>query len=321
MAYARRSKTARYPRKGKRSTRRSYSVRRRSSGKKRTYRKKRAMSTKSILNKTSKKKRNTMLSWSNTNPGGAVQALAAGPTTIAGSASGLTLGILHFRPTAMDLASFQGGPNQYVDVSQRTSTTCFMRGLAENVRIETNTGTPWFHRRICLTSRDRDFTLLNSGDTPGTERINYAGGAVKSNNGFQRLAANIQLEGTSFAATLTQWTNLLFKGEQGKDWDELITAPLDTTRVSVKYDKTWVYKSGNERGILKETKLWHPMNKNLVYADDETGATMFTTTSSVTDNRGMGDYHIFDLFGQGSSGSNADLLKIRFTSSMYWHEK
>lgn len=125
----------------------------------------------------------------------------------------------------------------------------------------------------------------------------------------------------TLSGTRQQWLTVMFKGLQGVDWDDFITAPIDTNRVDLKFDKTWVYRSGNERGIIKETKMWHPMNKNLFYDDDESGAGENTKNFSVRDKRGMGDYHIFDLFSQGSSGNTTDLLKIRFTSTMYWHEK
>lgn len=324
MAYryshmARRARIFTYGKKPKRGGRR-----RRSAVKKRTYRKSRAMSTKSILNKTSRKKRNGMLSFSNTNASGVISPLAQNPLTIVGSNSGNNIGLIHFRPTAMDLTSPGGGGNPIVDVAARTSSTCFMRGFAENIRIETSSGSPWFHRRICITTRDLLFLSLASGDTSGSERQSYASGFIETSAGFQRLAANVQLENSptpQFANTISIWLSIMFKGKQGVDWDDFVTAPIDTTRVDLKFDKTWVYSSGNERGVLKEKKLWHPMNKNLYYADDENGAGMDTITASVTDKRGMGDYHIFDFFSQGSSGSTSDLLKIRFTSTLYWHEK
>lgn len=280
------------------------------------------MSVKAILNKTSRKKRNGMLSYSNSTNLGAIAPVTQAPLTIIGSAAGNNLGIIHFRPTAMDMTRPTGGaPNSIVDQATRTSSVCFMKGLSEKIRIETSSGSPWFHRRICITSRDQNFILPGAADPTGIERGYYASGAIETSNGWQRLAANVQLEGTSFQDTLSIWLTLLFKGQQGKDWDDFITAPMDTNRVDVKFDKTWVYRSGNERGILKETKIWHGMNKNLYYQDDEDGASTTTFSASVTDKRGMGDYHIFDFFSQGSSGSTSDLLKIRFTSTMYWHEK
>lgn len=275
------------------------------------------MSVKAILNKTSRKKRNGMLSFSNTNAQGQPQTMAQSPLTLIGSGSGNNIGLIHFRPTAMDLYDLQGEASTVANTAQRTATTCFMRGLAENIRIETSSGSPWFHRRICITSRDYRFYTLTTGDPSGVDTLVLARGSIITSNGWQRLAANTN----GIPLTQSTWLALLFKGQQGRDWDDYITAPIDTNRVDLKYDKTSVYKSGNERGVLIERKLWHGMNKNLVYQDDEDGDGLASETSSVTDKRGMGNYHIFDFFSQGSSGSTSDLLKVRYTSTMYWHEK
>lgn len=274
---------------------------------------------KTILNKTSRKKRNGMLTFANSTATGALATVSQAPLTIAGSPSGDLRGLIHFRPTAMDLDDTVTNPNSIVATPSRTSTICFMKGFAENIRVETSTGNPWFHRRICITTRDSLFYLLNDGDTPGTDRSYAASGSIETSNGWQRLASNAMTD--TLSGTRQQWLTVMFKGLQGVDWDDFITAPIDTNRVDLKFDKTWVYRSGNERGIIKETKMWHPMNKNLFYDDDESGAGENTKNFSVRDKRGMGDYHIFDLFSQGSSGNTTDLLKIRFTSTMYWHEK
>jgi len=275
------------------------------------------MSTKAILNKTSRKKRNGMLSYSNTNALGQPQTIAQSPLTLIGSSAGNNIGLVHFRPTALDLDDVNGQTNTITFAATRTATTCFMKGLSEKIRIETSSGSPWFHRRICLTNRDPRFYLVATGDPTGADANAIASGAIETSNGWQRLAAN----SNGLPITQATWLGVMFKGLQGRDWDDYITAPIDTNRVTLKFDKTWVYRSGNERGILKEMNLWHGMNKNLNYADDEDGDGVTTTNVSTTDSRGMGDYHIFDFFSQGSSGSTSDLLKVRYTSTMYWHEK
>lgn len=278
------------------------------------------MSTKSILNKTSRKKRNGMLSISNTQATGNPDVFAQQPLTLIGSPGGGNLGIVHFRPTCLDLAQPNGNANTISLTSQRTASTCFMRGLAENLRIETSSGNPWFHRRICITSRDERFRFSQPGDNTGIQATAIASGSIETSNGWQRLAANAQA-GSELTNTIITWLDLIMKGRQSVDWDDIISAPVDTTRVDLKFDKTWVYRSGNDSGILKEKKLWHAMNKNLYYADDEQGAGVETYNYSVTDKRGMGDYHIFDFFSQGSSGTTDDRLKVRYTSTLYWHEK
>lgn len=275
------------------------------------------MTRKRLLNVTSRKKRNGMLTFSNQS-GGALTAITQTPLVIPGGVGG-TLGWINFRATAMDINSDAGAANTIALASQRTAQTCYMRGFSEHIRVETNTGNPWFHRRICYTTKDDTFNTRNAADASGTQRDQVAQGAIETSSGWQRLAANMTIE--TLPQTFLGQKGVLFKGAEGVDWDDVIVAPVDTTRVTLKSDKTYVYKSGNERGILREHKLWHPMNKNLVYDDDESGQTEQTNNTSVQDNRGMGDYYVLDIFSQGASGSTADKLSIRYNSTLYWHEK
>ena len=46
---------------------------------------------------------------------------------------------------------------------------------------------------------------------------------------------------------------------------------MDTTRVNLKYDKVRRITSGNDAGVIKRFKMWHPMRKNLRYDEDEEG--------------------------------------------------
>lgn len=273
------------------------------------------MTKRSVLNATSRKKKNVMLTWSNQN---ATQTTISQQPLILSGGTNANLAWVMFRPTGMDLITNVTG-NTVVQEAARTATTCYMRGFAEHVRVETSTGNPWFHRRICFTSRDNVFILPNPADATGTERSQIASGVFETSNGNQRLAANMTID--TLSQTYLNQKGVLFKGAEGVDWDDVIIAPVDTARVDLKYDKTFVYKSGNERGILREMKLWHPMNKNLVFDDDQSGVTEQTADYSVRDKRGMGNYHVLDIFSQGTSGATTDRLSIRFNSTMYWHEK
>lgn len=120
---------------------------------------------------------------------------------------------------------------------------------------------------------------------------------------------------------MRQAWEVLFAGTLDKDWNDLIAAPLDTARVSVKFDKTWILQSGNERGIVRERKIWHPMKKNLVYGDEENGELMTTTMTSTTAKPGMGDYYIIDIVQPGTGGTGTDIIELQANSALYWAEK
>lgn len=267
----------------------------------------RRIPTKSILNKTSTKKRDTMLSFSNTGSTGNSQTVAASSFTVSGNSLGYSL----WCPTARDLYTTTGGNLRFKE-SLRTSTTCFMRGLSEKIRVQSSSGLPWMWRRICFAIRGQYFL------SPSTATQVYRPYA-ESSAGFVRQWFNILINNDTL--TSAQLNALLFKGQAGQDWNDFIIAPIDTRRVDLKFDKTWKLHSGNQSGVFTEKNLWHPMNKNLNYDDDENGTEMTDQFYSVDDKRGMGDYYVVDIVVPGKGGSATDIIDISSTASLYWHEK
>lgn len=306
--YSRRSyaKSARKPRS--RSARPS-----RYTGRTRRYTRKRGMSTRKVLDITSRKKRDTALTFSNTAPSGAAQPIAIGNYYVNGSGAG---GRSVYCPTARSLVQFGGGSGTVVQEAMRTATSCYYRGHSEKIRIQTSSGLPWIWRRICFRLRGPSvFAFPVSGETPTIPQFS----SLETSNGYKRVYVNMLTN--AMPNTIDNQDSILFKGAKGVDWNDLITAPVDTRRVDLAYDKTRRISSGNANGILREYKIWHPMNKTLVYADDENGEVEDSGLYSVGDKRGMGDYYIFDVFQPGTGGSSSDGLLCTTTSSTYWHEK
>lgn len=271
------------------------------------------MTKKRIIDVTSHKKRNGMLSWTNTAATtGASTTLGLGSATVAGSLAGLFM----FCPTAQNLLQGSSTPNYFINQAERTSTSCYMRGFAENLRIQTNSHVPWFHRRICFAWRGSGaFNTISSKDTP----TQSWGPFIDTSTGMERVWFNTQVN----AMTNTQNAQLdtLFKGVVNQDWNDIIVAPVDSSRVDIKFDKTWLIKSNNESGTIVQRKLWHPMNKTLVYDDDESGEGVQTSYLSVDSKRGMGDYYIYDIIQAGLGATSSDLINISANSTLYWHEK
>lgn len=249
-----------------------------------------------------------MLTWSNTATSGASATVAQTNVYVNGASGGLFL----WTPTAMSLDASSTVANQ----ASRTSTTCYMKGLSEHLRIQTSSGQPWFHRRICFTTRGLSpFLTYNPGDTPIQTQLPF----VDTSNGIERLFFNANLN--NMGNTVAQWVGVLFKGLINKDWNDYIVAPIDTTRINVKFDKTWTLQSGNQSGIVRERKLWHPMNKNLVYDDDENGDLEQSQYYSTSSKAGMGDYFVMDFIAPGAGASSTDIMQIVANSTLYWHEK
>lgn len=314
---ASRGRTIRARRKTRRTTRRRLAVKMRRSPKTTMRR----TSKKRILNITSRKKRDTMLTWSNTTTTGALQTTGpvAGPAYVTGQ-NPYTAFI--WAATARTIVQSGGGSATVVQEAMRTSATCYMRGLSEHIRIQTNSPAPWIWRRICFKVKDTRFILPSVGDTatgPQTFQPYYKNAVAGTTRFFFQMSGN---NGTN--VTLDSYNNVLdvlFKGSQGIDFSDFTLAHVDTRRVDLAYDKTIRIASGNNSGVLREYKRWHPMNKNLVYGDDEQGEIEISTNFSVRDKRGMGDYIVIDFFAPGLGATDSDKLAISSNASLYWHEK
>lgn len=113
----------------------------------------------------------------------------------------------------------------------------------------------------------------------------------------------------------------IFEGTFSRDYLTYMEAKVDSTRVSCKYDRTITLSSGNERGVWRHYNMWHPMNKNLVYDDDEHGDAVQESQVSVNSKLGMGDYYVVDLFQPSVTGTDQERLSVQMTSMLYWHEK
>lgn len=314
MAY---SRYRRKPRRtyGKSGPKRRSSARRsRYTGKTRRYTRKPRMSRRSILNTTSEKKRDKLLPYSNSTSssqsGSATYTI--NPAVLTGGSSDPALFV--WCATARDnTISSTGGRGTKFDQATRTSSTCYMVGLSEHIQIQCSDGLPWEWRRVCFTAKagatlDRTLTL-------GTAAGSAYATALETNSGWVRLLNQILL------TDRTAFYGLFFQGVQNTDWTDPLMAKVDSERLTVKYDKTITLASGNEEGFIRKYARYHPMGKNLVYADDEAGGTQVQSSFSVQAKAGMGDYWVVDFFRPRSGSTAANQLIFSTESTLYWHEK
>jgi len=286
-SYARRTTRRRVTRRPRRSTRRTV---RRPIGRRSIMRR---TSTRRILNIASTKKQDNMIPF--------VTNAAGVPTSGVGryGLAGNQVGQFVWLATARDRIG-SGDPNAG---SLRTSDVCYMRGLKEKVMLSTTNGSAWRWRRICFTAK---------GLVPPTGTVDSL---EVSPNGWVRLLAN---QWTS--ALGNGFNSLIFKGTAGVDWTDVFTAKTDNTRVTIKFDKTFVITSGNSNGTVRMFNLWHPMNHNLVYDNDENGDNESGATRSTSGKAGMGDYYVMDYFVSVDAASSESLY-ISPEATLYWHEK
>lgn len=263
------------------------------------------MSKRKILDMTSKKHRDTMLCYSNT-----IAGTPNGGTTYNVTDATLTGDQFYIFPwvaTARVGVKYSGSSAYPVEVATRQSTTCYMRGLKEHIEIQTNTGLAWQWRRICFTMKG---SRINQNDRNGLRF------SLQTSAGMVRVVNSIVGD-----SSLGDFSTLLFKGDQGKDWNNFITAPTDNSRLTIKYDKTITIQTGNSSGIMRKYKFWHPMNKNLVFDDDESGDIETLSRYSTVAKSGMGDYYVVDIITPGFGGAASDRLIFGPSATLYWSEK
>lgn len=269
------------------------------------------MSKRRILDVTSEKKRDKMLTY--TNSTGSSQ---SGGTTYTQDPAILTGGSATPRTfvwcaTARDNTVNSGGRlgNKF-DVATRTASNCYMVGLKESIAIQCADGLPWQWRRICFTYKG-SFNLR--GYLPSSAAGFYP--AVETGNGYARVLN--QLTGPQ----LETFMQLVMRGAQNVDWVDHMNAKTDTQRISVMYDKTITIASGNEDGVIRKYNRWHAMGHNLVYDDDEKSGSIEPLSYSVESKVGMGDYWVVDIFKPRVGSTSSNQMLFNCESTLYWHEK
>lgn len=270
---------------------------------------------KAVLNASSVKKRDTMIATTNATASGPSTTYTNSPAIVTANNSSDTNNnhpvVFLWCATARDLTDLSGNAYAREVQSARTSTTPYMKGLSEKIEIQTTTGVPWQWRRICFTYK---------GPLPGSSQTTTFSLYRESNTGYGRMLNSPS--GNRNQGAQYDLFYLLFRGQNSTDWMDPMTAKVDPTRVSLKYDKTVTIAAGNESGTIRKYNRYHAMEKTLVYDDDESGATMASNFLSTSGNQGMGDYYIVDLF-RSRYGANitTDFLVFGANATLYWHEK
>lgn len=262
------------------------------------------MTNKRILNLTAKKKKDVMKTWTNMDANNTVAAnFRNGPAYLQGQ----NIYIIPWAATARPALNADLSAGLPIEEAVRTSTTCYMRGVKETISILSDTGAACKWRRICVRLRG-DF--LYSKETPTTplSLITTAFGMVRTVTNWGNQASQVN-----------DMFRVLFRGVRNVDWVDPMIAPTDNRRWDIVYDKTTNIQSPNEAGVYRTYNRWHPMNKNLVFDDDQDASNEEVRRWSVEGKQGMGDYYIIDFFS--INGTADDQMSLQYNSTLYWHEK
>lgn len=251
------------------------------------------MSRRHILNLTSRKKKDNMISIAVGGSPGAIS-VATNYTAI-------------FCPTARPLSTVANGTKD--QESDRTQSETYARGVKERVNLAISGGNCWRWRRIGFSVKGF-FDLFVSLQTAAYARSLTLGQVRPTNVDF------------SASADYTAFLGYLFDGTQNVDWFDIYNAKVDTDRVKLHYDKTYTFNPGNASGMTKVIKHWHPLNSSLHYGDDENGISESTIANASLGRHGMGDYFIVD-FIQRATGAVGDGSAFIYDAetTYYWHER
>lgn len=315
MAYSRyRRKTRRTYRKSG-SKRRSSGLRSRYTARTRRYTRKRPMSKRRLVDATSVKKRDTMIVAA---PGG----VNPDPKSITSAASILQIShnttdasgihVFVFNPTHRWLV-----PNNAAYQAFRTSTRPFLKGYLERMELNPTDGSTWWWRRIVFATKGR--TGINA-----TIEANIGAQATSGAASLRQLR-DLSGESTgNYYDTNVALQGLLFEGVVRTDWVSPLSAKVDTSRVTLLHDKTRTISSGNEYGRPRIYRDYIPINKTIVYDDEENGLSMNPSPMSVTSKPGIGNIYVVDLFQcprPANSGTPGSGMTLNPAATLYWHEK
>lgn len=278
--------------------------------KKRTYRKK--ASTRSMINKMAHKKKDTMLQASagGNNPAPSSNiALGQNITILGTTVDGTNIHKFMFCPTYRFLV-----PNNAAYAAYRTSSTPYIKGIAETFEFTPNDSSVWWHRRIVFSYKAPVAQNASAMSTLGAQ----ATAEATSRRVFRDLSGETA---GSYKDTVTFTEQILFRGQQNTDWINPFTAPIDRSRVNLHSDKRLTLGSGNDAARPRITKRYDVINKTLVYDDDENGLTIVPSALSVQTKRGIGNIYVYDMFHCPVPESSATSLRVGSTQTLYWHEK
>jgi len=197
--------------------------------------------------------------------------------------------------------------------SVRNTSTCYIRGYKEKLNITIGGGGTWSWRRIVFYYKG---PLLRNAysDTGAGEQYDTLGSGA---GGIPQRAI-----GPISNAVQSIIEGILFAGSGSQDWNDSFRASVDTSRVTLHSDKIKSFNPSNESGRVHNANYWYPVNKNIVYDDDESGQSRVSSPYSVSSKAGCGDLYVYDLVRLETPATTGEAsFKFWPEASFYWHEK
>lgn len=206
-----------------------------------------------------------------------------------------------FCPTYRYLEGATAGRSTFQS-SARNATNTYAKGFSETILFAVNGGSPVRWRRVIFSTH--------------LAPISSAFYASNTNDGTGYHRPMNPLIGTDYLAL----TTLIFTGVQNVDWNSVHDAQLDTSRITVHYDKKMVVNPGNASGAARVHKHYTSLNRPMIYGDDESGEFEASSPFSNGTNSSMGNLFVYDVFDL-SIPDGVTQIGFNPQSKYYWHER
>lgn len=266
----------------------------------RTYRRRRTMSTRKVLNITSRKKCDNMMPIVVAEDSAVTTGPYASPSPL----------LCLFVPNARTTRTPVTNP------AVRNSSDIFAVGYKEKVRIDIRGGATFMWRRIVFMLKGDDLRRFMDSSDAGNIPNQLYDETVEG--GCRRVIGPLQ--GVTNAQTELQ--KYVFRGQADVDWSDQFTAPLDTRRITVKSDRVRTIRPGNASGASRHYKMWYPIRRTISYEDDMESDVVGDRAFSTAGLRGVGDMYVMDIMGITNGNGQTPLTEYTFSpeGAFYWHE-
>nr|WNA22194.1 MAG: capsid protein [Rhinopithecus-associated genomovirus 4] len=260
-------------------------------------------------------------------PAAQLAKMTTGKPYFVGLSEQVTISVTGPVPPAAQLAKMTTGKPYFV-------------GLSEQVTISVTGPVPWQWRRVCFTFKGPTIVgkFTDTDYSPVAEYApeKYFRQSFDNDVGEYRPLFDLAsyrgdgVSKTTYPEALEKLYRYIFLGASAQftddptaaDWINVMDAKTDSTRVKICYDKTITIASGNEEGVQRNYRRYHPMNQYLQYDQVEIGGNYGFSDYSTSGKPGMGDYYVVDLFQAryGADGESGDLI-FDPRATLYWHER
>jgi len=218
--------------------------------------------------------------------------------------------------TSLYMPSARGFSPTTVGEAGRSRQQIFAVGYKERVQIDILGGGIWKWRRLVFTFKGS--ALWNQQPT-WTNPFHNQGPVEPQATRMSRYIAQPATDQLAYIRSV------LWDGTEGVDWSTEFTAKVDTSQITPMYDKVTTFNPRNESGFSRTFNLWHPIRRNIVYGDDESGGSDVTyggSYVSVEGKPGVGDVYVYDIayLAVPAAGGNAS-MNFNPEGTFYWHER